>query len=227
MKKSLFHLLFLIIVVGDLVGELLQIKWIDYSFKPFILIWIGGYFLMHAKNIDKKVVKLAVFAFIFSWFGDMLLMFGEIDFIYFMIGLVSFLIAQIFYVFLFLRTINISGKMPFLKKKPYFLIAYIAFGLVVYIVLYSHLDTVLRIAVFVYMTALLSMSAMALNRFGNGHPISFSLVFIGSLLFVLSDTMIALNKFLAPIPYEGILIMTTYISAQYLIMRGLLKQYEQ
>ena len=227
MKKSLFHLLFMIIVVGDLVGELLQIKWIDYSFKPFILIWIGGYFLMHAKNIDKKVVKLAVFAFIFSWFGDMLLMFGEIDFIYFMIGLVSFLVAQIFYIFLFLRTINISGKMPFLKKKPYFLIAYIAFGLVVYIVLYSHLDTVLRIAVFVYMTALLSMSAMALNRFGNGHPISFSLVFAGSLLFVLSDTMIALNKFLAPIPYEGILIMTSYISAQYLIMRGLLKQYEQ
>jgi len=227
MKKSLFHLLFLIIVVGDLVGELLQIKWIDYSFKPFILIWIGGYFLMYAKNIDKKVVRLAVFAFIFSWFGDMLLMFGEIDFIYFMIGLVSFLIAQIFYIFLFLRTINISGKMPFLKKKPYFLIAYIAFGLIVYTILYSHLDAVLRIAVFIYMVALLSMSVMALNRFGNGHPISFSLVFIGSLLFVLSDTMIALNKFLAPIPYEGILIMTTYISAQYLIMRGLLKQYEQ
>jgi uncharacterized membrane protein YhhN len=226
MKKSLLHLLFLIIVVGDLVGELLQIKWIDYSFKPFILIWIGGYFLMQAKNIDKKVVRLAVFAFIFSWFGDMLLMFGEIDFIYFMIGLVSFLVAQIFYIFLFLRTINISGKMPFLKKKPYFLIAYIAFGLIVYTILYSHLDAVLRIAVFVYMVALLSMSVMALNRFGNGHPISFSLVFIGSLLFVLSDTMIALNKFLAPIPYEGILIMTTYIGAQYLIMRGLLKQYE-
>ncbi|MCF6356163.1 MAG: lysoplasmalogenase [Draconibacterium sp.] len=226
MKKSLFHLLFLIIVVGDLVGELLQIKWIDYSFKPFILIWIGGYFLMHAKNIDTKVVRLAMFAFIFSWFGDMLLMFSEIDFIYFMVGLVSFLIAQIFYIFLFLRTINISGKMPFLKKKPFWLIAYIAFGLIVYTVLYSHLDAVLRIAVFVYMVALLSMSAMALNRFGNGHPISFSLVFIGSLLFVLSDTMIALNKFLAPIPYEGILIMTTYISAQYLIMRGLLKQYQ-
>ena len=67
---------------------------------------------------------------------------------------------------------------------------------------------------------------MALNRFGNGHPISFSLVFTGSLLFVFSDTMIAVNRFLTPIPYEGILIMTTYISAQYLIMRGLLKQYE-
>ena len=226
MKKSLFHLLFLIIVVGDLIGELFQIKWMDYSFKPFILIWIGGYFLIHAKNIDKKVIRLAVFAFVFSWFGDILLMFGERDFIYFIIGLVSFLIAQIFYIFLFLRTINLSGKKPFLKKKPYFLIAYIAFGLIIYIVLYNHLDEVLKVAVFVYMVALLSMSSMALNRFGNGHPISFSYIFIGSILFVLSDSMIAINKFLVPIPYEGIFIMTTYISAQYLIMKGLLKQYE-
>ncbi|MCK5730001.1 MAG: lysoplasmalogenase [Draconibacterium sp.] len=226
MKKYLLHFLFLIIVVGDLTGELLQLKWLDYSFKPFILIWIGGYFLMHASNIDKKVLKLAVFAFLFSWFGDILLMFGEIDFIYFMVGLVSFLIAQIFYISLFLRTINLSGKMPFLKKKPVWLIAYIAFGLIVYTLLYSNLDSVLRVAVFVYMVALLGMSAMALNRFGNGHPISFRYIFIGSILFVLSDTIIALNKFMAPIPYEGIFIMTTYIGAQYLIMRGLLKQYQ-
>ena len=226
MKKFLIHFLFLIILVGDLAGELFQIKWMDYSFKPFILIWIGGYFLLHAKNIDKKVVQLAVFAFVFSWLGDILLMFDEKEFIFFILGLASFLVAQIGYVFLFLRTINLSGKKPFLKKKPYLLIAYIAYGLIFYIVLYNQLDAVLRVAVLVYMVALLSMSSMALNRFGNGHPISFSYIFIGSLLFVLYDSIIAINKFLVPIPYEGIFIMTTYISAQYLIMRGLLKQYE-
>lgn len=226
MKKFLIHFLFLIIVVGDLTGELFQIKWMDYMFKPFILIWIGSYFLMHAKNIDKKIVWLTVFAFVFSWFGDIFLMFGEKGFTFFILGIAAFLVAQIFYVFLFLRTINLSGKKPFLKKRPYFFIAYIAYGLIIYILLYNHLDEILKVAVFVYMVALLSMSSMALNRFGNGHPISFNYIFIGSLLFVLSDSMIAINKFLVPIPYEGIFIMTTYISAQYLIMRGLLKQYQ-
>jgi uncharacterized membrane protein YhhN len=226
MKRLLAHILFLIIFVGDLVGEFYQIKWIDYSFKPFIMIYITGYFLANSKDIDKKIVQFALFAFLFSWMGDMLLMFVEKGKLFFILGLASFLVAQIGYVFLFLRTINLSGKKPFLKKKPYFLIAYIAFGLIVYIALYEQLDAVLRVAVFIYMTALLSMSAMALNRFGNGHPISFSLIFAGSLLFVFSDTMIAVNRFLVPIPYEGILTMTTYISAQYLIMRGLLKQYE-
>lgn len=225
MKKIPIYFLFLIIFVGVLCGELFQIKWLDYSFKPLIMIWIGGYFLQNAKNIDKKVVQLAVFAFAFSWLGDILLMFGEQGFIFFILGLVSFLVSQIGYIFLFLRTINLSGKKPFLKKKPYLLIGYIAYGLIVYTLLYDHLDEVLKIAVFIYMVALLGMSSMALNRHGNGHPISFSYIFIGSLLFVLSDTMIAINKFVVAIPDQGILILTTYICAQFLIVRGLLKQY--
>jgi len=226
MKKLLIHLIFLVIVIGDLLGEYLQVKWIDYSFKPLIMIWIGGYFLMHAKNVDNTIVRLAVVAFIFSWFGDLLLMFSELGFVYFMLGLVSFLGAQIVYIILFLRTIKLSGKKSFLKKNPFWLIAYIAYGLIIYIVLYNALDGVLKIAVFVYIMAILSMSSMALNRFGNGHPISFTYVFIGSILFILSDSLIAINKFLVAIPLEGIFVMTTYISAQYLIMKGLLKQYE-
>jgi len=42
------------------------------------------------------------------------------------------------------------------------------------------------------------------------------------LLFLLSDSMIAFNKFNSDIPLAGFLIMITYIAAQYLIMRGLI-----
>lgn len=226
MKKYLLHGLFFVIVAGDLIGEWFQNKTLDYTFKPLILVWIAVYFFLHARKIDKKLVLFASLAFLFSWFGDIFLMFGEKGFLFFILGLGSFLIAQIVYLNLFLRTIHLSGNLPFLKKKPFWLIAYIAYGMVIYMILYNHLDPVLKIAVFFYMVALLGMSVMALNRFGNGHPISFSYVFIGSILFVLSDTMIAINKFLTPIPYEGMLIMTTYIGAQYLIMQGILKQYE-
>lgn len=225
MKKFFLHLVFIVIVVADLVGEYLQDPQLDHIVKPFILIWIAGYFLLHAKGIDKKVVKLAVIGFLFSWFGDLLMMFAS-EFTFFVLGIASFLVTQVVYIFLFLRTIDLSGNMSFLKKKPMWLIPYIAFGLIIYTLLFPQLDAVLRIAIFVYMAAILSMSAMALNRFGNGHPISFSLVFAGSLFFVLSDSLIAVNRFLVSIPYEGLLVMTTYIAAQYLIMLGLLKQYE-
>lgn len=225
MKKVLLHFPFVIIVVGVLSGQFLQVPWIDYVFKPFIMIWIGTYFLSNTKNIDKKVVRFACFGFLFSWFGDLFMMFSG-EFIYFVLGIASFLTAQVLYAFLFLRTINISGKKSFLKKKPFWLIPFIAFGLIIYIVLFNHLDAVLKIAIFVYMVAILTMSSMALNRYGNGHPISFSLVFAGSLFFVVSDSLIALNRFLVSIPHEGLFIMSTYIAAQYLIMMGILKQYE-
>lgn len=225
MKKYLLNFLFVLIVAGDLLGEFTRIPLTDYIFKPLIMVWIGGYFLLFKSGIDKQVVKMAILGFLFSWFGDLFMMFSG-RFLFFVLGIASFLVAQLFYSFLFLRTINISGKRPFLKKKPVWLTLYIAYGLIVYILLFPHLGLVLKAAILLYLVAILSMSAMALNRYGNGHPLSFILVFAGSLLFVCSDTMIALNRFIFPLPYEGLLIMSSYIAAQYLIMRGILKQYE-
>ncbi|MEO5583666.1 MAG: lysoplasmalogenase, partial [Saprospiraceae bacterium] len=46
------------------------------------------------------------------------------------------------------------------------------------------------------------------------------LAVIGAVLFVASDSLLAINKFKTPIPYAGILIMTTYIFAQYFIVMG-------
>lgn len=225
MKKFLFHFFFVLIAVGVLVGQYSNNSQIDHLFKPFILIWIAAYFFAHIKNKDKAVLKLAGFGFLFSWSGDIFMMFSS-EYLFFILGIVSFLIAQILYAFLFLRTITLSVKKPFLKKKPIWLIPFIVFGLLVFILLFEHLDSVLLFAIFIYIIGILFMSSMALNRYGNGHPISFSLVFSGSLFFVVSDTLIAVNRFLVTTPYAGLFVMATYIAAQFLIMKGILKQYE-
>ncbi len=222
MKKILFTLLFIISVAGVFTGIVLHVKWLDYLCKPLIMISIGGYFLLHSKNIDKKVVLLAMFAFLFSLFGDSFLMFPE----FFIPGLAFFLVAQIFYIFLYHRTINISGGEPYLRKNSMYLNGYIMYGFVIYTLLFNHIDLVLKIAVFVYMIGLLGMSAMALNRYKTVSSVSFKLVFYGSVLFAISDSLIALDKFLTPIPNGRIFVMSTYIAAQYLMMRGLLKQFE-
>ena len=72
----------------------------------------------------------------------------------------------------------------------------------------------------------MAMSAMALNRYKTVPKTSFSFVFLGSVLFVISDTFIALHKFLMPIPGERLIVMPTYMAAQFLIMWGILKQFE-
>lgn len=226
MKRKLFLFLFLISVIGVITGILLHIKWLDYISKPLIMISIAGHFLLNSKNVDKKVLKLALIAFLFSLVGDSFLMITNGGVIYFMLGLASFLVAQISYICLFRQTVIIEGREPFLKKNTLYLIGYFIYGISIYILLFNHLDYVLKIAVFVYMLALLSMSAMALNRFKVVNPASFSFVFFGSVLFVISDSIIALNKFLIPIPNDGLFVMSTYMTAQFLIMMGVLKQFE-
>ncbi len=226
MKKSLFTFIFAISVIGVFAGIILHIKWLDYIFKPLIMISIGGYFLLNSEKIKKIIVRFAIVAFLFSWFGDIFLMFANQGTIYFMVGLVCFLIAQIFYISLFRQTIQFSGREPFLSGNKIYLIAYILYGATIYILLFNHLDIVLKIAVFIYMSAILGMSAMALNRYKTVSPASFLFVFIGSILFVFSDSMIAIDKFYSPIPNDRIFVMSTYIAAQYLIMRGVLKQFD-
>lgn len=226
MKKNLFTFLFILSIIGVFAGILLHLKWLNYLCKPLIMISIGGYFLLNSNKLDKNIVRFAMFAFLFSLFGDSFLMFANNEIIYFMLGLASFLIAQIFYIFLFRQTIKHSGKEPFLSNNRIYLTAFILCGAIIYYLLFNHLDFVLKIAVFMYMTAILGMSTMALNRYKTVSSTSFSFVFLGSILFIISDTLIAFDQFYAPVPYDRIFVMSTYIAAQYLIMKGILKQFE-
>jgi uncharacterized membrane protein YhhN len=226
MKKGLFIILFIFSVVGVFAGIVTHLKWFDYLCKPLIMISIGGYFLQNSKNLDNKTVRLALIAFLFSLFGDIFLMFSGEGMNFFMLGLGSFLVAQVFYIFLFSHSLKLTGHQSYISKNPFLLIGYLIYGGIVYYLLFNQLDIVLKIAVFVYMLAIMGMSVMALHRFRAVNQLSFSLVFAGSVLFVVSDTLIALDKFLTPIPNDRLLVMSTYMAAQFLIMKGILKQFE-
>ncbi|HSH20547.1 MAG TPA: lysoplasmalogenase family protein, partial [Draconibacterium sp.] len=91
MKKKIFIIILCIAVIGVFSGILFHAKLLDYLFKPMIMISIAGHFLIHSKNIDKNLVRLALFAFLFSLIGDSFLMFAERGMLYFILGLSSFL----------------------------------------------------------------------------------------------------------------------------------------
>jgi len=46
----------------------------------------------------------------------------------------------------------------------------------------------------------------------------------GATSFVVSDSLLAVNKFYQPFAYAGVFIMLTYCAAQYLIVRGYIEQ---
>jgi uncharacterized membrane protein YhhN len=109
-------------------------------------------------------------------------------------------------------------------KKIYLVSLVILYGMVLIYILYNHLGD-MRIPVIVYAVVILTMLTSALNREKKVNKQSFLLVLLGALFFVLSDSLIAINKFAFPFALSRIAIMSTYITAQYLIALGCLKQY--
>ena len=222
MKKNsslLLHLLFAVIVIVELAGRLLDNIQMEYFVKPLIMIWIAVYFLLFKKKSSFTVPVLM--AFFFSWVGDNMLMLSGKNELFFFAGVGGFFCAQLSYIYTYTKY-NESGGKGYLQKNPLLSVFFLAYVAGMLILLFPGLEGMMKPIITIYAISLMLMSMMALNRSHRVGASSFKLVFIGSLLFLLSDSMIAFNKFHSEIPMAGFLIMLTYIAAQYLIMRGLI-----
>lgn len=189
---------------------------VGYFLKPgwFIKatpIWSAAVasFLQH-HNSYSNTIAIGLFA---SSFGDIFL---ELDDDYgldmFIPGLVSFLIAHLFYIRAF------SGKLQSSAM-------WVAIPIVVvyYLVVMSKLipkaEPELRIPVLVYGLAISSMAFLSINRFfcNQLNTTSKFLSLLGSLSFVISDTVLAFNKFHTPIDNAKVIVMITYYGGQFCI----------
>lgn len=222
MKKNtsfLMHLLFAVIVIVELLGRLLDHIQMEYFVKPLIMIWIAVYFLLYAKKSTFTVPVLL--AFFFSWLGDNFLMLSGRNELFFYAGVGGFFCAQLTYIYTFIKYSEQGGS-GLLQRKPWIAVFFLAYVAGMLFLLFPGMEGIMKAVITIYALSLMLMSMMALNRSGRVGDLSCRLVFIGSLFFLISDSMIALNKFYHAIPLAGFLIMITYIAAQYLIMRGLI-----
>lgn len=222
MKKHtslILHLLLLIIVAIELTGRFTDNIRLEYPVKPLIMIWMSVYFLVFRKK--NSFTFPVLLAFFFSWLGDNFLMLSGKNELFFFAGVGGFFLAQLTYIFIYTRYCEVNRK-GYLQKNPLIIIPFLLYVGGIYYVLLPGLEGLMKPVILIYALSLMGMSMMALNRRGRVNPSSFRFVFFGSLLFLLSDSMIAIDKFSMEIPLGGFWIMITYILAQYLIMRGLI-----
>jgi uncharacterized membrane protein YhhN len=219
-KSILLHFIFFVIVALELIGTINGSKWLDYPVKPLILIWIGAYFIIMTKPQPYRWLVLT--AFFFSWVGDLLLMFGWKSDLFFFSGVGGFFLSQVAYIFAFYFYLTKQGQ-GFLVRNPIWILPFLLYLIGIYGFLYPYLDGIMKPVVALYAISLLGMSAAAFNRKGLMDNRSFWVLFSGSLFFLISDSLLAINKFATPIPHEGFLVMSTYMAAQYQIMMGLME----
>lgn len=188
-----------------------------YIAKPIIMANVLLFALEHLGTQRNRYVVGFFVAILFSLAGDVLLMLpGD----YFVGGLAAFLIAHIGYIVAFTFKHPQFAEEPLLQRKPRVIWAFFAYYVAMISALWGALGA-LRIPVMVYAAVITLMAIIALNRWKRVPERSFSYVFAGALLFVISDSLIAIHKFMLPeLPLASFWIMLTYMAAQYLIAQG-------
>jgi uncharacterized membrane protein YhhN len=194
--------------------------WPGFIAKSLIIPMLMILFIINPGSFTKGLHRLMFAGLFFSWAGDVILEFSENNGNMFIIGLVCFLLAHVMYFTAFVST---PGKNSILGTRIYLLLPVIIYGAALVSYLYSDLGQ-MRVPVIIYAAVILTMLAAAINRIDKVDKTSFYLTLSGAILFILSDSAIAINKFSFQFASSGIVIMSTYIIAQYLIISGYIYQ---
>lgn len=177
-----------------------------YLFKPLTT----GLILLVALTLPDPVSAiyrmLVAVGIIFSLAGDVFLMLPGNTFVW---GLVSFLVAHLFYIGAYVS----RGGFRF---HWFVLLPFVIYGGVLVYLLWPHIGE-FRIPVIVYAVVLVAMGWQAAELWWSVRDTAALLAMIGAILFLASDSILALDKFRSPLPQRDLLIMSTYYAAQLLI----------
>jgi len=215
MKYRTSAWLFFIASIANLIGHTIDNVDLANFSKVLLMPFLIYYVVESTKGKVNKQILLLALALVFSWVGDLFLIKED----YFLFGIGAFLLAQITYIFIFYQAVNERFSFSLLKALPYLIYA----TLLLYLVLPNAGN--LQIPISVYGMILVGMGCFSLCRSGNTNRTSLIFAVAGSTLFIISDSLIALNMFYAEIPARGLWVMSTYILAQFFLVNGIIRHY--
>ncbi|MGI9531755.1 lysoplasmalogenase [Lutimonas sp.] len=206
-----FLMLFFLVSVGDIVAIYLENSFLQMICKSLIIPSLLAWYLTKSSGVN----KLFVIALVFSFVGDVLLL-DKVN--YFIFGIGAFLITQLIYVLIFSKGLGeASGKHKLVSILPFLLF----FSVLISILKPNLNELLIPVSIYGFVISVFGMVSLLkyLNE-KNGYNL---LLLQGAVLFIISDSMIALNKFFEEQSFYPVSIMITYIAAQYLITSHVLQ----
>jgi len=135
----------------------------------------------------------------------------------FVVGLLAFLVAHLFYLWAFTREVALAEKL-----WPFGVVAVIAATMLT--VLWPVLPEPLRFPVLGYVVMLGMMTAQAITRDKVLGTAASKKAALGGILFMLSDALLAINHFHTGIPLAALWVLATYYAAQTFIALSIDRQ---
>lgn len=238
-KSSALEWLYLVTALAEIGSEVVHHDLLRLISKPLLMPILMIWFLQQVARPLHMVKWIFVASLFFSWVGDVALMFVPSDPtdlevmgipknpLFFLVGLGGFLLTHLMYIYCFLDVPQKTSSGP-LQQSP---VSPVTLALGSYFIglvflVFPAIPSEMLIPVSIYSATIAVMVLSAYNRKGRVAELSFRDVFLGGLLFLFSDSLIAASKFKFPGMDAGVYIMVLYIAAQYLITRGLLRRWE-
>lgn len=219
MNKKIWIAIYLGALAVDLIAVYSNFDTVRYVTKPLLMPLLVGYFITNTITTVSPLKKWIILALALSWAGDVLLMFEPYDEFFFISGLIAFLLAHVCYIIFFNRITKFHGVHTKFVVAVIGIIYYFGF---MYVLKPSSLGS-LEWPVRIYGAVLLSMFIVALHMAYIRKPAFALLTIAGASLFVISDSLLAINKFYKQFENAGIAIMSTYAIAQLLLIIGAAK----
>jgi len=203
--------LFILVSALYVVGVLTDNSVMRFVLKPLLILSLALYYVA-VVNVNNKLFLGALF---FSFLGDVFLLF-EAE-LYFMLGLGSFLIAHILFIAMVVKRIRVSSVM---QKIAAIIPFVITFASLLFLLKDKLGDLLLPVIVYGFVISVFGTVSL-LNYLSFKSKASL-LLLLGAVFFVMSDSVLAINKFCDAKNYYPTIVIITYIIAQYLICRSVI-----
>lgn len=173
--------------------------------KPLTTIFIIALFCRLSDGLGLTLSRVMFVALCFCLLGDTLLLFESL----FVFGLAAFLLAHVGFIWVFVRSYGLR-----LAWLPTVLIVSAAAGY--FSLLLPHLGA-LMVPVAVYLSVIITMVVLAVGMALYSSTRVARYVALGAIVFAISDSVIAYNKFLQPVWWSTLVILGLYWLAMTLL----------
>lgn len=219
--KNIWKIIFGIVCILQLSALAIDAPTLVWVTKPLLMPALAAWLFSETKG--GRFLRIAwLSGLVFSTAGDILLMWtaesnGEI---FFILGLGAFLLAHIFYIGGLWA--ELKGKPGFLRQHPVWILPLIAYLFVLLYRIWPGIPPGLHGPVAAYGIVITSMALSVIQlRTHVTRPV-FTLLLVGAILFVLSDSLLAMEKF-GNIQLGHLSVMLTYIAGQALLAVGVMR----
>lgn len=209
--------LYLVVVVIDLLllyFSLPEWRWLT---KPLLMPLIASGFIAGIQKPYPPNSRYIIAALFFSWLGDMFLQAKG----WFLPGLAAFLLAHVSYIFYFIKTGG--SKKGKIQQHPLYALPVLVYILLFLYFLFPFLGD-LSLPVVIYSMTIGLMLICAINSRNKVSAAASGLFIVGAILFVISDSVLAIDLFAIRNHFHGLVVMLSYTIAQLLIVKGALEE---